>query len=61
MDRVKEDLMADLNELPADIQIYMRKLADMNVFLSGSDKIKFFFNMNMIILFEYLNTSYLKL
>ena len=42
MDRVKEDLMADLNELPADIQIYMRKLADMNVFLSGSDTISFF-------------------
>jgi hypothetical protein len=29
-------LPEDLNELPADIQNYMRKLAEMDIFLTGA-------------------------
>jgi hypothetical protein len=30
-------LPEDLNELPADIQNYMRKLAEMDIFISGME------------------------
>ena len=32
MDKLKEELLADL---PADIQNYMRKLAEMDLFMTG--------------------------
>lgn len=44
MNKVKEELMADLNELPADIQNYMRKLAEMDLYMTGKDKILYMLN-----------------
>ena len=34
------NLPEDLNELPADIQNYMRKLAEMDIFISGQKLLK---------------------
>ena len=42
MDKMKEELLADLNELPADIQNYMRKLAEMDLFMTGKNNISHF-------------------
>ena len=39
-------LPEDLNELPADIQNYMRKLAEMDIFLSGQSY--YFINGNLL-------------
>ncbi len=38
-------LPEDLNELPADIQNYMRKLAEMDIFISGMESE---FNRNIV-------------
>ena len=35
MNKLSEDFTEALNELPADIQNYMRKLADLDIFLTG--------------------------